>query len=82
MKESKLITWTIVELDLFDRLRVLFGAKINLKVTTFVPDHDIEMYNAKSELTLTHKSKKYDSQNMPRYGMMASEVMSVADGSN
>lgn len=71
MNEQKLVTWTNIQFDLFDRLRILFGAKVQVKVVVTVPqEQEIKMYNASSEVEVEHKTFFTGGQDKPGYGLV------------
>lgn len=74
-KEQTLKTTTIVDFDFFDRLRILFGGKIKLTVTTIVPQEaEIPMYNAFCEVNIIKKGSHSLTQDRPTFGYTAPNI--------
>ena len=65
--EQKLETVTEVHLDFIDRIKVLFGRKIKVKVDVWIPT-EVESYNGTSSVEIIKKSKSTFSKDKPDYG--------------
>lgn len=67
--EQKLFTVTTIHFDFFDRLRVLFGAKVHVRVETWVPiEQEIPHYNASATCVVDGLTKFSFFQDKPGYG--------------
>jgi hypothetical protein len=70
-KEESVQSWTNIHFDWIDRLRILLGARVQIKITTNVLLHagaSIKGTNANAEIKITTKTKHAFEQDRPRYG--------------
>ena len=65
--EQRLETITEVHLDFIDRIKVLFGRIIKVKVVIWIPT-EVERYNGTSTIEIIGKSKSKFNKDKPDYG--------------
>lgn len=59
MNEQKIETTTIVNFDFIDRIKILFGRRVELKVKSMIPfkQPEISSFNSVCDVSLVKRSK-------------------------
>lgn len=72
MKEQELFVTTFIKLDMWDRLKVLFGRCLKIETKVIVPqEQDIPMYNAVSNTSIVSLSGSFIKQDRPPFGYIS-----------
>lgn len=69
MNEQELVTLTTIHLGFIDRIKILFGAIIEVKLSVYIP-MEVESYNGTSDVKIISGSKYKFEKDLPNYGYM------------